>query len=157
MASINLRDDQWERIEHLLPGKRGDRGRAAADNRLFVKAVLWIARSGAPWRDLPEESLDASLCIAGHDRAGLERLLRECARPPFALERIEQVPARNGEGQVVYRLPKPRRDGRTALSRAPLELIDRRAGTATATVVCWHPRRRCASPPPAPTGERPRR
>lgn len=55
MARLNLRDDQWERIEHLLPGKRGDRGRSAADNRLFVEAVLWMARSGAPWRDLPEE------------------------------------------------------------------------------------------------------
>ncbi len=36
-------------------------------------------------------SLDACVCIAGHDRAGLERLLRYGARPPFALERIEQV------------------------------------------------------------------
>lgn len=55
MARLNLRDDQWERIEHRLPGKPGDRGRAAADNRLFVEAVLWMARSGAPWRDLPDE------------------------------------------------------------------------------------------------------
>ena len=55
MARKNLRDDQWERIAHLLPGKPGDRGRSAADNRLFVEAVLWMARSGAPWRDLPEE------------------------------------------------------------------------------------------------------
>jgi transposase len=55
MPRLNLRDDQWERIERLLPGKPGDRGRAAADNRLFVDAVLWMARSGAPWRDLPEE------------------------------------------------------------------------------------------------------
>lgn len=54
MARQNLRDDQWERIAHLLPGKPGDRGRTAADNRLFVEAVLWMARSGAPWRDLPE-------------------------------------------------------------------------------------------------------
>jgi transposase len=55
MARKNLRDDQWERIANLLPGKPGDRGRYAADNRLFVEAVLWMARSGAPWRDLPEE------------------------------------------------------------------------------------------------------
>ncbi len=55
MARLNLRDDQWERIENLLPGKPGDRGRTAGDNRLFVEAVLWMARSGAPWRDLPEE------------------------------------------------------------------------------------------------------
>jgi transposase len=54
-ARRNLRDDQWERIAHLLPGKPGDRGRRAADNRLFVEAVLWMARAGAPWRDLPEE------------------------------------------------------------------------------------------------------
>jgi transposase len=52
---MNLSDDQWERIEHLLPGKAGDRGSTAADNRLFVDAVLWMARAGAPWRDLPEE------------------------------------------------------------------------------------------------------
>jgi len=65
-------------------------------------------------------SLDASVSIAGDDRAGLERLLRYCARPPFALERIEQV----NEDRIVYRLPKPRRDGRTALSLTPLELID---------------------------------
>lgn len=55
MPRLNLRDDQWDRIAHLLPGKPGDRGRTAADNRLFVDAVLWMARSGAPWRDLPEE------------------------------------------------------------------------------------------------------
>lgn len=55
MPRMNLRNDQWERIAHLLPGKEGDRGRTAADNRFFVEAVLWMARSGAPWRDLPEE------------------------------------------------------------------------------------------------------
>lgn len=55
MPRLNLRDDRWERIADLLPGKPGDRGRTAADNRLFVEAVLWMARSGAPWRDLPEE------------------------------------------------------------------------------------------------------
>jgi len=50
-----LRDDQWERLAPLLPGKVGDAGRSGADNRLFVEAVLWIVRVGAPWRDLPEE------------------------------------------------------------------------------------------------------
>jgi len=55
MARLNLRDDQWERIAHLLPGKASDRGRTGRDNRLFVEAALWLARAGAPWRDLPEE------------------------------------------------------------------------------------------------------
>jgi transposase len=49
-----LRDDQWQRIEGLLPGKPGDPGMTAANNRRFVEAMLWIAGTGAPWRDLPE-------------------------------------------------------------------------------------------------------
>ena len=55
MPRMMLRDDQYERVALLLPGKAGDRGRTAADNRLFVEAVLWMARTGAPWRDLPAE------------------------------------------------------------------------------------------------------
>jgi transposase len=50
-----LSDSQWKRIEQMLPGKAGDVGRTGADNRLFVEAVLWIARTGSPWRDLPSE------------------------------------------------------------------------------------------------------
>ena len=49
-----LRDAHWERIASELPGKEGDPGRTGKDNRLFFEAVLWIARTGAPWRDLPE-------------------------------------------------------------------------------------------------------
>jgi transposase len=49
-----LRNDQWHRIKDLLPGKLTDRG-VTADNRLFIDAVLWLLRSGAPWRDLPPE------------------------------------------------------------------------------------------------------
>ncbi|WP_298718161.1 IS5 family transposase [uncultured Oceanisphaera sp.] len=49
-----LSDDQWVRIKDLLPGKASDCGVTAKDNRLFVEAVLWMARTGAPWRDLPE-------------------------------------------------------------------------------------------------------
>ncbi len=47
-----LSDAQWERLAPLLPGKPGDPGRSGADNRLFLEAVLWMARTGAPWRDL---------------------------------------------------------------------------------------------------------
>ena len=49
-----LSNAQWERVRDLLPGKPGDPGRTAADNRLFVNAVLWVLRSGARWSDLPE-------------------------------------------------------------------------------------------------------
>ncbi|CAA9570559.1 MAG: Mobile element protein [uncultured Thermomicrobiales bacterium] len=49
-----LRDDQWARIEGLLPGRAGHVGGTAADNRLFVDAVLYRYRAGIPWADLPE-------------------------------------------------------------------------------------------------------
>ena len=49
-----LSHGQWERIAPMLPGKASDPGRTAADNRLFVNAVLWVLRSGARWSDLPE-------------------------------------------------------------------------------------------------------
>jgi len=49
-----LSDVQWDRIAELLPGKAGDPGRTAGDNRLFVNGVLWVLRSGAHWHDLPE-------------------------------------------------------------------------------------------------------
>lgn len=49
-----LNEAQWERISTLLPGKPGDPGRTGSDNRLFVNGCLWVLRSGAHWRDLPE-------------------------------------------------------------------------------------------------------
>ena len=48
-----LRDDQWERISELLPGRKGQVGRPAQDNRRFVEAVLYRYRAGIAWRDLP--------------------------------------------------------------------------------------------------------
>ena len=49
-----ISDADYERIEPLLAGKPGDPGRNANDNRAFINGVLWIARTGAPWEDLPE-------------------------------------------------------------------------------------------------------
>ena len=46
-------ESQWERIAPLLPGKIGDVGVTAKDNRLLVEAVLYRYRTGIPWRDLP--------------------------------------------------------------------------------------------------------
>ncbi|MGH8613442.1 MAG: IS5 family transposase [Gammaproteobacteria bacterium] len=55
MARQILRNDQWDRISGLPPGKAGDPGVTAKDPRRFVEAVLWILRTGAPWRDWPPE------------------------------------------------------------------------------------------------------
>jgi transposase len=54
MRRYGLRDDQWERIKDFLPGRDGHVGGTAADNRLFIEAVLYRYRAGIPWRDLPE-------------------------------------------------------------------------------------------------------
>ena len=49
-----ISDADFARIEHLLPGRPGQHGGVAKDNRRFIDAVLWIARTGAAWGDLPE-------------------------------------------------------------------------------------------------------
>jgi hypothetical protein len=66
-------------------------------------------------------SLDASVRIEGTDRAGLERLLRYCARPPFALEHLHTLDAEH----LLYHNPKPRSDSPRDLVLTPLELIDK--------------------------------
>jgi transposase len=54
MRRHEITDDHWGRIKDSLPGQAGDPGVTAKDNRLFINAVLWIGKTGAPWRDLPE-------------------------------------------------------------------------------------------------------
>ena len=49
-----ISDADWDRIKHLLPGQPGQHGGVAKDNRRFIDAVLWVARTGAAWADLPE-------------------------------------------------------------------------------------------------------
>jgi transposase len=78
MRRYELREDQWLKIAPLLPGKETDPGRTA-DNRLFVHAVLWIARSGAPWRDLPERFGEWNSVYVRFNRwARRPRLRKEC-------------------------------------------------------------------------------
>ena len=50
-----LRDGQWERTAPHIIGDERTRGSSGRDNRLFVEAVLWLVRTGVPWRDLPED------------------------------------------------------------------------------------------------------
>jgi transposase len=54
MRRYGLHDDEWDRIKDFLPGREGDVGVTAKDNRLFVEAVVYRYRTGMPWRDLPE-------------------------------------------------------------------------------------------------------
>ena len=54
LARHAISDADWDRIKDLLPGREGQTGWLAEDNRRFIDAVLWIAKTGVPWRDLPE-------------------------------------------------------------------------------------------------------
>jgi transposase len=54
MKRYELTDDEWERLGPLLPAQRPPTGRPALDHRTIINGILWILRSGAPWRDLPE-------------------------------------------------------------------------------------------------------
>jgi transposase len=49
-----LSEGQWERIAPLIIGRPDQKGSTGRDNRMFVEGVLWIVRTGSPWRDLPE-------------------------------------------------------------------------------------------------------
>ena len=102
MRRFGLRDDQWERIKNLLPGREGSVGVTAADNRLFVEAVLYRYRTGMPWRDLPERFGDGTKVHLRFSRWGQKRCVgagvsasrrrrrqricddrqHRCARPP---------------------------------------------------------------------------
>ncbi|MGZ9074122.1 MAG: IS5 family transposase [Rhodoplanes sp.] len=72
MRRYALRDDQWDRIKDFLPGREGHVGGTAADNRLFVEAVLFRYRAGIPWRDLPERFGDWKIVHQRFSRWGEE-------------------------------------------------------------------------------------
>jgi len=76
-----LKNEEWERIEGLLPPERtGKRGRPAKSNRVMLNAMLWIARTGAQWRALPEyygswKSVYSRFC-KWRDDGTLEKIFR---------------------------------------------------------------------------------
>jgi transposase len=67
MAKPLLTDEQWKKIEPLLPqpkpGKRRKRGRPRKTNRQVLEGILWILKTGARWRDLPKDfGVSSSVC-----------------------------------------------------------------------------------------------
>jgi transposase len=76
----------WAILKPHLPGERGKWGGIAADNRRFINAVLWILRTGAPWRDLPPDyggwSNTHRRFIRWRDAGRWERLLNALIQEP---------------------------------------------------------------------------
>ena len=81
------------------------------------------------WQRSGGFSIDAAVHIQGDDRAGVERLIRYCARPPFALERLHapggSASLSSPEARLLYRFPRPTPDGRTEILLSPLQLLER--------------------------------
>jgi hypothetical protein len=129
--ATHLTADNVLRLERALQRRvlRLFQRRGLLDEDTVENMLTWQASGGF--------SLDASVRIHGSDAAGRERLLRYCARPPFALERhrierrgdeAEERPATAAHGeaaihQVIYLPARPTRDGRTVLALSPLELL----------------------------------
>lgn len=53
MHRDGLTDREWQQLAPLLPQRTRKRGRPRRDDRVLVEGMVWIARTGAPWRDLP--------------------------------------------------------------------------------------------------------
>lgn len=65
MTRTDLTDQEWERLESKLPSSQGKQGGQYQDHRRVLNGILWVLRTGAPWRDLPERYAKWKTC---HDR-----------------------------------------------------------------------------------------
>ena len=120
--ATHLTASDWEQLQQTVRHRvlRYFHRHGLLERHVTDDMLSWQASGGF--------SIDASVHIAARDRAGLERLLRYCARPPFALERIEATGyGLPGGERIVYRVPNPAPGGGTALSLTPLEFLERLA------------------------------
>ena len=120
--ATHLTASDWDQLQHTVRHRvlRYFHRHSLLERHVTDDMLTWQASGGF--------SIDASVHIPARDRTGLERLLRYCARPPFALKRLEATgfDAPGGE-RIIYRLPHPAPDGTTALSLTPLEFLERLA------------------------------
>ena len=102
MIRRELTDAQWRRIEPLIPGKEGDQGRHGEDNRLFVDAVLWLVRAGAPyWRASALHLVSRKGQLEGRGRFQPLRLCR--AKSRFPATEMALCPLGRGTLSVMLR------------------------------------------------------
>jgi transposase len=92
LSRHDISDAHWQRIEHLLPGQPGQHGGVGNDNRLFINAIRYLAKTGLAWADLPT-------CFGKHNSLW-QRYNRWCQRGVWA--RIAAV-LRDDENRVAQR------------------------------------------------------
>ena len=119
--ATHLSASDWDQLQHTVRYRvlRYFHPHGLLERHVTDDMLTWQASGGF--------SIDASVHIAARDRAGLERLLRYCARPPFALERLDTTGDGASGGRIIYRLPHSAPDGSTALSLTPVEFLERLA------------------------------
>ena len=110
-----LDDNQWNHIKDILPDKASDSGTTAANNRLYIEAVLWIARTGTPWRDLPEQFGSWHNVYNRYSRwwskgiweKAFEALSLDCAMEDLMVDGSIIRVRQHGPPEKRYNLPKP--------------------------------------------------
>lgn len=129
MIRTVLTDGQWERMAPHCLGKSSDPGRTGGDNRTFVEAVLWKARTSGPWRDLPNALGDWNAVFKRFDywskRGVWKRIFEAVSDDPdmeYAMIDATIVPVhRHGHGAKgglkIRRSANPKADGRRKSSR----------------------------------------
>jgi transposase len=93
METSELSEEQWERLRPLLPPQKPHTGRPANDHRTVINGILWILRTGSPWRALPERYgswKTVSSRFYRWQRAGVgDRILAELQRQADAEGRLD--------------------------------------------------------------------
>ena len=120
-----LTPEHWLHLERAVQRRvlRAFKRRGLLDEDAAADMLTWQASGGF--------SVDASVRVEGEDRAGVERLVRYCARGPLALQRIHALDGQEAlvspDARLLYQLPEPDLQGRTELLLSPLELLERLA------------------------------
>ena len=127
-----LTDAQWERLAPLLPPEKPVTGRPAKPHRAVVEAILWVLRTGAPWRDLPAKHGSGSTAASRFYRwriAGIwDRVLAALQADAEARGELDWL-LHHRDGSVVRAhqhaagaqggTRQPRRSGAVAVDSAP--------------------------------------
>jgi len=97
-----ISDEQWQRVRDLLPGKAGDPGVTAEDNRLFIDAVLWIAKTAEVRAEIEVKKAEAIATADETARAALNDKIENLEKKGFVKSRKGEATAERGGRAKMY-------------------------------------------------------